>query len=93
MSEPTPLTAEQLATLAKLQRDERIERLSTIALLLVASVVLQVMDAPESLVGGAMGAAAVLVKSNTGRGATVLASGAGAIVGAVLGGWMPEVLG
>lgn len=51
------------------------------------------MDAPESLVGGAMGAAAALVKSNTGRGATMLASGAGAIVGAVLGGWMPEVLG
>ncbi len=87
---PSP---EQLDRIAKMARDERAERLITIALLLVAGVVLQVMDAPESLVGGAMGAAAALVKSNTGRGATMLASGAGAIVGAVLGGWMPEVLG
>jgi hypothetical protein len=86
---PSP---EQLDRIAKMARDERAERLITIALLLVAGVVLQVMDAPESLVGGAMGAAAALVKSNTGRGATMLASGAGAIVGAVLGGWMPEVL-
>ena len=87
---PSP---EQLDRIAKMARDERAERLITIALLLVAGVVLQVMDAPESLVGGALGAAAALVKSNTGRGATMLASGAGAIVGAVLGGWMPEVLG
>ena len=87
---PSP---EQLDRIAKMARDERAERLITIALLLVAGVVLQVMGAPESLVGGAMGAAAALVKSNTGRGATMLASGAGAIVGAVLGGWMPEVLG
>ena len=87
---PSP---EQLDRIAKMARAERAERLITIALLLVAGVVLQVMDAPESLVGGAMGAAAALVKSNTGRGATMLASGAGAIVGAVLGGWMPEVLG
>ena len=88
-----PPSPEQLDRIAKMARDERAERLITIALLLVAGVVLQVMDAPESLVGGAMGAAAALVKSNTGRGATMLASGAGAIVGAVLGGWMPEVLG
>lgn len=88
---PTP-SPEQLAALAKIQRDERIERIGTILLLLTAGVVLQVLQAPESLVGGALGAAAALVKSNASRGATMLASGAGAIVGAVLGGWMPELL-
>jgi hypothetical protein len=88
---PVP-TPEQLAAIAKIQRDERIERIGTILVLVLAGLALQAMHAPESLVGGALGAAAALVKSNTSRSATMLASGAGAIVGAVLGGWMPEVL-
>jgi hypothetical protein len=88
IDQPTP-SPEQLAAIAKIQRDERLERLGTILLLLVAGVVLQVLGAPESLVGGALGAAAALVKSNASRGATMLASGVGAILGAVLGGWMP----
>lgn len=86
---PAPTTLVLLATQAA--RDERLERIATIALLVIAGVVLQAMDAPESIVGGAFGAAAALVKSSN-HNVALAASGAGAVVGAILGGWMPMVL-
>lgn len=74
---------------AQRERDERIERIATIVGLLTAGIILQAIGAPESLVGGAIGAAAALVRSNPTARATILASGAGAAMGALMGGWAP----
>jgi len=82
-------TPQEIEAIAEIERDERRERLITILLMSGLALALQAMHAPEALVGGAVGAAAVLVKSNASRGATLLASGAGAVLGAVLGGWLP----
>lgn len=84
-----PATLDELQAAAALQKAEARERLITIVLMLSAGIALQAMAAPEALVGGALGAAAVLVKSNASRGTTILASGAGAVIGALLGGWLP----
>lgn len=84
-----PATIEELQAAAALQQAEARERLITIVLMLSAGITLQAMHAPEALVGGALGAAAVLVKSNASRGATIAASGVGAVIGAIVGGWLP----
>jgi len=91
MPEATPRTVHEITIAQQIEseREERRERLIQILLMSGLALALQAMDAPEALVGGAVGAAAVLVKSNASRGATILASGAGAILGAVLGGWLP----
>ena len=82
---PPPPTPTTLVLASQHARDERIERITTIALLVIAGVVLQAMGAPESIVGGAFGAAAALVKSSN-HNVALAASGAGAIFGAILGG-------
>lgn len=73
-------------------KHERLERVATLVSLLVATVVLQILDAPESLVGGALGAAAALVVPGGSRTRSIVAAGAGAALGAMLGGWIPSGL-
>ena len=85
-SAPPPAPpASTTVLLAQSARDERLERIATIALLVIAGVVLQSIGAPESIVGGAFGAAAALVKTGN-HNVALAASGAGAIFGAILGG-------
>lgn len=84
----TPTQA-QIDAAAKLAREERLERFGTIAVLIVSGVIMQAIGAPESIVGGAFGAAAALTKSNATRGAALWAGGAGAILGAMVGDLTP----
>lgn len=76
---------------ARRDRDERVERVATIAALILAAIGMQAMGAPESVVGGAIGAAVALAVPGGNRSRAMLASGAGAIIGAIAGGWMPGV--
>lgn len=97
MAEPyrdpaTPPTPTELAQARADGADarERAERVGTISLLLVAAVVLQAMHAPEAVVGGAVSSAITLAMPGGGsRTRLLVGSGAGALAGALLGGWIP----
>lgn len=66
-----------------------IERVSTIFLLLSAAATLQALRAPEGVVGTAVGAAASLIVPGGSRPRALVGAGAGAILGALAGGWVP----
>lgn len=83
MPDPKKLSPEALAL---------IERVSTILLLLCAAVALQALDAPEGVIGTAVGAAASLIVPGGSRPRALVGAGAGAIIGAIAGGWVPPGL-
>lgn len=70
---------------------ERLERFGTIAAFLLAAISLHSLDASDAVVGGAIGAASALVLPGgaASRPRAVALAGAGALVGALVGGWAP----
>jgi len=70
---------------------ERLERFGTIAAFLLAAISLHALHASDAVVGGAIGAASALVLPGgaASRPRAVALAGAGAIVGALMGGWAP----
>jgi hypothetical protein len=80
MADPKKLSPDAIAL---------IERISTILLLLSAAVALQALHAPEGVIGTAVGAAASLIVPGGSRPRALVGAGAGAILGAIAGGWVP----
>jgi outer membrane lipoprotein SlyB len=70
---------------------ERLERFGTIAAFLLAAISLHALHASDAVVGGAIGAASALVLPGgaASRPRAVALAGAGAILGALMGGWAP----
>jgi|GEM_PF-1874509 hypothetical protein len=70
---------------------ERLERFGTIAAFLLAAISLHALAASDAVVGGAIGAASALVLPGgaASRPRAVALAGAGALVGALVGGWAP----
>lgn len=76
---------------ADAQRWERLERFGTIVAFLATAVALHSLHASDAVVGGAIGAASALVipGGSISRPRAVVLAGAGALVGALVGGWTP----
>lgn len=89
IKEPSDVVIKREENAAKAQRDERIERFATIVTLLAFAGGLQALGAPESTVGGCIGAALGLVMPGGSRARALTTAGAGALLGAVVSGWVP----
>lgn len=70
---------------------ERLERFGTIVAFLGAALALHALHASDAVVGGAIGAASALVLPGgaASRPRAVALAGAGALAGALVGGWAP----
>ena len=87
--EPADVAIKREELASKAARDERVERFATIVTLLAFAGGLQALGAPESTVGGCIGAALGLVMPGGSRARALATAGAGALLGAIASGWSP----